>query len=81
VASVADKPDFHQKLSHAESVSIGAKDPIVAAQDVLNLTRMNWNTAKIRGKWPVSLSFARRVGILDEYGEDDLAETSFRYFV
>jgi hypothetical protein len=30
------------------------------AQDVLNLTRMNWNTADIRGKWPVSRSFARR---------------------
>jgi hypothetical protein len=43
---------------------------------------MNWNTADIRGKWPVSLSFARRVGgILDEYGDDDPTETSFRYFV
>jgi hypothetical protein len=62
--------------------SFGSEDPIIAAQDVLNLTRMNWNTADIRGKWPVSLSFARRVGgILDEYGDDDLAETSFRYFV
>jgi hypothetical protein len=30
----------------------------------------------------VSLSFARRVGgILDEYGDDNLTETSFRYFV
>jgi hypothetical protein len=38
--------------------------------------------ADIRGKWPASLSFARRVGgILDEYGDDDLVETSFRYFV
>jgi hypothetical protein len=54
----------------------------MAAEDVLNLTRMNWNTADIRGKWPVSLSFARHVGgILDEYGDDPLAETSFRYFV
>lgn len=61
---------------------LGAEDVIAAAQDVLNLTRMNWNTADIRGKWPVSLSFARRVGgILDEYGDDDLVETSFRYFV
>lgn len=61
---------------------LGPESPIAAAQDVLNLTRMNWNTADIRGKWPVSLSFARRVGgILDEYGEDDLVETSFRYFV
>lgn len=61
---------------------IGAESAIAAAQDVLNLTRMNWNTADIRGKWPVSLSFARRVGgILDEYGDDDLTETSFRYFM
>lgn len=61
---------------------LGAESAVAAAQDVLNLTRMNWNTADIRGKWPVSLSFARRVGgILDEYGDDDLAETSFRYFV
>jgi hypothetical protein len=61
---------------------LGTESALAAAQDVLNLTRMNWNTADIRGKWPVSLSFARRVGgILDEYGDDDLTETSFRYFV
>jgi hypothetical protein len=61
---------------------LGPERPIAAGQDVLNLTRMNWNTADIRGKWPVSLSFARRVGgTLDEYGDDDLVETSFRYFV
>ena len=55
---------------------------IEAAQDVLNLTRMNWNTADIRGKWPVTLSFARRVGgILDEFGDAEPGETSFRYFV
>ncbi|NOG73928.1 hypothetical protein [Roseicella sp. DB1501] len=60
----------------------GSENAVAAAQDVLNLTRMNWNTAEIKGKWPVSLSFARRVGgILDEYGDDDLVETSFRYFV
>lgn len=61
---------------------LGAEGAIAASQDVLNLTRMNWNTADIRGKWPVSLSFSRRVGgILDEYGDDNLIETSFRYFV
>jgi hypothetical protein len=61
---------------------VGPEEAIEAAQDVLNLTRMNWNTADIRGKWPVSLSFARRVGgILDEYGDEALADTSFRYFL
>jgi hypothetical protein len=62
--------------------SIGSEDPLSAATDIFNLTRMNWNTADIRGKWPVTLSFARRVGgILNEYGEQDPDETSFRYFV
>ncbi|MER9469398.1 hypothetical protein NKI82_26380 [Mesorhizobium sp. M0482] len=62
--------------------AIGPEDPLTAATDIFNLTRMNWNTADIRGKWPVTLSFARRVGgILNEYGEQDPEETSFRYFV
>ena len=57
-------------------------DKLDAAQDILNLTRMNWNTADIRSKWPVTLSFARRVGgILDEFGDAEPGETSFRYFV
>jgi len=60
----------------------GADDALTAAHDVFDLTRMNWNTADIRGKWPVSLSFARRVGgILDEYGDEELVDSSFRYFV
>lgn len=65
--------------------TIGNGTALSAAQDVLNLTRMNWNTADIRGKWPVSLSFARRVGgILDEYNEtldEQEGATSFRYFI
>lgn len=61
---------------------LGDEEPLVAAQEVLNLTRMNWNTADVRGKWPVSLAYARKVGgILDEYGDDDLVDSSFRYFV
>jgi hypothetical protein len=61
---------------------LGNEAALAACQDILNLTRMNWNTADIRGKWPVSLSFARRVGgILDEYGDEEPDETSFRYFV
>jgi hypothetical protein len=60
----------------------GTESAVGAAQDILNLTRMNWNTAEIRGKWPVSLSFARRVGgVLDEFGDEHPPETSFRYFV
>lgn len=62
--------------------SWNAEDPIRSAQDVLGLTRMNWNTADIRGKWPVTMSFARRIGsILDEFGDDPAPVSSFRYFL
>lgn len=57
-------------------------DPLRAAREVLDLTRMNWNSADIRAKWPVTLSYARRVGgILDEYGDGDTPASSFRYFL
>lgn len=62
--------------------AIGSLDAAETARDVLDLTGMNWNTADIRGKWPVTLSFARRVGgILNEYGDHDEPAASFRYFV
>lgn len=54
----------------------------IAARDALNLTRMNWNTADLKGRHPITMSFARRVGgILTEFGDEDPEETSFRYFV
>ena len=60
----------------------GGEQPASAVRDVLNLTRMNWNTADIRAKWPVTLTFARRIGgILDEFGDEIPAESSLRYFI
>lgn len=46
-------PTFHNLSRSVVSATKGLR---ADAQDVLNLTRMNWNTADIRGKWPVSLS-------------------------
>jgi len=37
---------------------IGSEGAVAAAQDVLNLARMNWNTADIRGNWPVAFVYA-----------------------
>jgi len=57
-------------------------DPGSAAREVFDLVRMNWNSADIRAKWPVTLSYSRRIGgILDEFGEIDTPATSFRYFL
>jgi argonaute-like protein implicated in RNA metabolism and viral defense len=57
-------------------------DPSSAAREVFDLVRMNWNSADIRGKWPVTLSYSRKIErILDEYGQAETAATSFRYFL
>lgn len=62
--------------------SFGDDEPEDAVKDIFALSRMNWNTADVRGKWPVTLSFARRVGgVLDEYGDDPPSESSLRYFM
>jgi hypothetical protein len=43
---------------------------------------MNWNTADVHGKWPMTFSFSRRVGeILDEFGGEAVPVSSFRYFL
>ena len=52
------------------------------AREIFDLVRMNWNSADIRAKWPVTLSYARKIGgILDECGDSELHATSFRYFL
>lgn len=56
-------------------------DLLRAAEDILGLTRMNWNTTGIRGGYPVTLAFARKVGgIMAEYGEEK-PPSSFRYYM
>lgn len=62
--------------------TVEGTDPRGAAREVFDLVRMNWNSADIRGKWPVTLSYSRRIGgILDEYGDAGTPATSFRYFL
>jgi hypothetical protein len=62
--------------------SFGDDEPEDAVKEIFALSRMNWNTADVRGKWPVTLSYARRVGgVLDEYGDDQPSESSLRYFM
>lgn len=51
------------------------------AKDIINLSRMNWNTASITSGQPVTLSFSRKVGgIMAEFG-DDKPPSSFRFYL
>lgn len=65
-----------------EIFSMDNIDIVQAAQELLNLARMNWNTASITGGQPVTFSFARNVGgIMAEFGESENLPSSFRYYM
>jgi len=51
------------------------------AKDIINLSRMNWNTASITSGSPVTLSFSRKVGgIMAEFG-DEKPPSAFRFYL
>jgi hypothetical protein len=62
---------------------LGAGDDFDGAvEDILALTKMNWNSAKSWGALPISLSFARKVGgVMAELPTDQSPNASFRYYM
>lgn len=59
-------------------------DAIKAAEDILALARMNWNTSSITGGDPVTLFFSRQVGgIMAELNvkKEVKMPTSFRFYI
>ncbi|HZM04968.1 MAG TPA: hypothetical protein VFC44_18360 [Candidatus Saccharimonadales bacterium] len=60
----------------------GAEDIDSRAREVLSLSKMNWNTADGIGRFPITLSFARRVGmIMTELGDDVDPNPSYRFYM
>ena len=53
-----------------------------SARDILALTKMNWNSAEGLGRNPITLSFARRVGIImTEMEEETVPNPSYRFYM
>ena len=52
-----------------------------AANDVLSLTRMNWNTAQNTNSQPVTIRFARQVGGIMAEVEEGEEESSYRFYM
>jgi hypothetical protein len=51
-------------------------------QELLGLTRMNWNTAGITSGQPVTFFFARNIGgIISEVKDEIIIPTEFKYFM
>lgn len=52
------------------------------AVEILTLTKMNWNSSDGLARFPVTLSFARRVGtVMTELGDDPNPNPSYRYYM
>lgn len=59
-----------------------AETPSYLAQEILELTKMNWNSTQFDGKEPITLRCARQVGkILKYFGPDDHYEPYYRFYM
>lgn len=55
----------------------------VLAQEILALTKMNWNSSRFENSRPITLKAAREVGAILKYlnGEEDIVEYFYRYYM
>lgn len=57
-------------------------DIVERAREVLSLTKVNWNNAEGIGRYPITITFARRVGItMTELDEGDTPNPLYRYYM
>lgn len=62
--------------------SHGKTDLKARAEEILTLTKMNWNSSDGLARYPVTISFARRVGmVMTELGDDPSPNPSYRFYM
>lgn len=58
------------------------QSPAFLAREILGLTKMNWNNTQLDGKYPITLSCARKVGeILKYLEEEDRPQIRYGYYM
>lgn len=58
------------------------ESPDVICREVLALTKMNWNNSQFDGKYPITLTCARKVGEVMKYlGPDDNPQISYSFYM
>lgn len=68
--------------SPLEIDSAGDTDLAERSREVLSLTKMNWNNAEGIGRHPITITFARKVGVtMTEFSEDDEPNPLYRYYM
>lgn len=60
----------------------GVSQPKVLAEEVLGLTKLNWNTTTFATRMPITLEFARQVGkVLSELEHDTPLQDHYRFYM
>jgi argonaute-like protein implicated in RNA metabolism and viral defense len=60
----------------------GQTDMRQRAQEILALTKMNWNSSEGLGRHPITVSFARKVGMLmTELSDNQAPNPSHRFYI
>ena len=68
--------------SPLEISSATGTDVLDRSHEVLSLTKANWNNADGIGRYPITVTFARRVGVMmTEFSEDDQPNPLYRYYM
>ncbi len=58
------------------------QSPAFLAREILGLTKMNWNNTQLDGKYPITLSCARKVGEIMKYlDENDRPQIRYGYYM
>lgn len=62
--------------------SCGDTDIRERAREILALTKMNWNSSEGLGRYPITISFARKVGMLmTELSDNQVPNPSYRFYM
>jgi hypothetical protein len=62
--------------------SCGKTDMRERAREILALTKMNWNSSEGLGRYPITISFARKVGMLmTELSDNQTPNPSYRFYM
>jgi hypothetical protein len=58
------------------------ESPNVICEEILSLTKMNWNNTQFDGKYPITIECARKVGKIMKYlGPDDKPQISYGFYM
>ncbi|HXX18635.1 MAG TPA: hypothetical protein VEJ46_04475 [Candidatus Acidoferrum sp.] len=62
--------------------SCGESDLRQRAREILALTKMNWNSTEGIGRYPITISFARKVGsLMTELSDNQTPNPSYRFYM